>query len=144
MNLVVRMIQFQTPDYEAEKKLRSRILREPLGLSFAPDDFARERDDLHFGAFLDGELIGCLILTALSPIEMKMRQVAISPNHQGLGLGRKLVTASEVEARKRGVQKLKLAARETAIPFYLALSYDLEGEPFTEVGLPHRWMTKQL
>jgi len=37
-----------------------------------------------------------------------------------------------------------LHAREAAIPFYLRLGYELEGEPFTEVGIPHRRMVKLL
>jgi predicted GNAT family N-acyltransferase len=37
-----------------------------------------------------------------------------------------------------------LNARDTAIPFYLHLGYELVGEPFVEVGIPHRKMRKAL
>jgi predicted GNAT family N-acyltransferase len=37
-----------------------------------------------------------------------------------------------------------LHAREAAVPFYLKLGYALAGEPFEEVGIPHRAMEKTL
>ena len=144
MSLEIRMIQIETPEYEAEKKLRSRILREPLGLKFTPEDFATEKNDLHFGAYFENELVGCLILTPIPNTETKMRQVAIATDRQGMGIGRKLVQFAEDAARAQQVKRLRLKARETAIPFYLTLGYEIEGEPLTEVGLPHRWMTKNL
>jgi len=37
-----------------------------------------------------------------------------------------------------------LSARDTAIPFYERLKYNVEGEPFEEVTIPHRLMAKNL
>jgi predicted GNAT family N-acyltransferase len=37
-----------------------------------------------------------------------------------------------------------LHARATAVPFYLRLGYTVVGEPFEEVGIPHRGMEKAL
>ena len=39
---------------------------------------------------------------------------------------------------------MTLHAREAAVPFYERLGYLSEGEPFDEVGLPHRAMRKRL
>jgi predicted GNAT family N-acyltransferase len=151
MSLSIRQIQFGTSEYAAELALRERVLREPLGLTFSEADLVPDKTDFHFAAFSNGggagssgDLVGCLILSPREAGEIKMRQVAISPECQGRGVGRKLVEASEAFAREKGFQKMKLNARETAVPFYLSLGYELIGEPFTEVGIPHRLMQKSL
>jgi ribosomal protein S18 acetylase RimI-like enzyme len=52
--------------------------------------------------------------------------VAINPDHQGRGLGRRLMQASEEWVRDRGVPKIQLMVRHTnehAVAFYRALGY---------------------
>ena len=144
MEISIRQIEYGTPEYEQTITLRDEVLRKPLGLSFTKEYLEQDRDDAHFAALGAGGVLGCLILHPVSPDEMKMRQVAISPHSQGLGIGRKLVEASEVFARAKGASKILLNARETAVKFYLALGYEIVGDPFTEVGLPHRLMKKNL
>ena len=46
----------------------------------------------------------------------------------------------QMEAHLQGGSEIALHARESAVPFYLALGYGLVGEPFEEVGIPHRKM----
>ena len=97
------------------------------------------------GAFLGETLVGTLNLVVLrSPNGLKMRQVAVTSDMQGKGIGRALVEMSEDIGREAGSEFIKLHARATAVPFYLALGYLLEGEPFEEVGIPHRLMIKTL
>lgn len=55
-----------------------------------------------------------------------------------------IVLFAESVAKLRGHERLMLHARESAVPFYLRLGYEIEGEPFTEVGLTHRLMSKSL
>jgi predicted GNAT family N-acyltransferase len=55
-----------------------------------------------------------------------------------------MVEWSEKRAGELGAAKMILHARESAIPFYLRLGYRVEGEPFVEVGIPHRAMVRDL
>ena len=73
-----------------------------------------------------------------------MRQLAVRPDSQGEGIGRTLVRYSESFARDRGYQEIFLHARETAVTFYRKLDYELEGDQFTEVTIPHYYMRKNL
>lgn len=139
-----RIVVHGTPEYDATVALRFTVLREPLGLTFTPEQLAAEVSDLHCALWDRADLLACLILTPLSAGELKMRQVAVQPDQQGKGLGRILVEFSEATARERGYQDMVLNARDTAVPFYLRLGYELEGDPFTEVGIPHRKMRKRL
>jgi predicted GNAT family N-acyltransferase len=73
-----------------------------------------------------------------------MRQVAVNDKSQRSGIGSRLVAYSEEYAREHGYETMELNARQTAVPFYLRLGYEITGDPFTEVGLPHRKMQKRL
>lgn len=124
--------------------LREAVLRKPLGLRYQAEDLAAEHDQFHLAAFQGEAPIASVILQWLPDGLAKMRQMAVDPAHQRTGLGAKLVVALEAEARRRGVSGIVLHARESAVGFYLRLGYGVLGEPFTEVGLPHRRMAKAL
>lgn len=130
--------------YREEVALLDRILRQPLGLRFSAADLEEEKDDLHFGAYAEGALVGCLLLRDIGHGLVKMRQVAVDDSRQGLGVGRFLVAAAELAARERGFLEMQLNARETAVAFYLRLGYEIIEAPFSEVGIPHRKMRKIL
>ena len=140
----VRTVVFGSSEYEATIELRRTVLRRPLGLDFTPEQLALEASDVHLAVFANGGAIACLVLTPKDSTTLKRRQVAVRDDGQGKGIGRRLVEASERWAEKRGYARIILSARETAVPFYLRLGYRTEGEPFTEVGLPHRAMSKDL
>jgi len=144
MNETLCLIRVGSEEYKAELDLRNEILRKPIGLDLYSEDMSREDMDWHIGAFMDGALVGCLILTPLDSEKIKMRQVAVKEDHQGLGIGTKLVAYSEVFARERGYRRIVLAARKTALEFYAKLGHEVVGEAFLEVGILHFKMTKDI
>ena len=142
--MIIRNIEFGSTEYAQEMDLRDRILRRPLGLSFSKEELAREGNDLHFGAFSGGKLLGCLVLSPLTDVVIKMRQVAVDSNSQRAGIGKRLVKYSEEISRANGYSMIQLNARDAAVPFYLGLGYEVHGDVFEEVGIPHRKMRKHL
>jgi len=122
--------------------LRRKVLREPLGLDFSEEQLKKESNDFHLVALADGKVVGCLVLTPLNHRTVQMRQVAVEPSMQGQGVGRCLVERSEAIAREQGFWEIVLHARESAVDFYLKLGYQVRGETFIEVTIPHREMFK--
>lgn len=122
--------------------MRYRVLRQPLGLQFDEKDLAAENQQVHIGAFVGEKVVGCLILVIVDENTLKMRQVAVDPEMQRQGIGQKMVSYSELYAIEKGFCKIELHARQTAIHFYLDLAYHITGDPFLEVGIPHRKMVK--
>lgn len=143
-HLFLREIEFESDDYALSVALRNLVLRRPLGRVLTVSELAPDAVDLHLGAFNGGRLLGSLILANLTGKQIKMRQVAVDPGAQGQGVGRRLVEFSEAEARAMGGQEMVLNARETAVPFYQRLGYQVVGEKFTQVTLPHIKMMKSL
>lgn len=137
-------VKHNTPEYERIVALRRRVLREPLGLDFTPEQLAAEAGDIHLAGFEAEMPVACLILTPASAEEWKMRQVAVAPEQQGTGLGTRLVAYSEEVARAAGCRRITLHARETVVPFYERLGYEAVGDIFEEVTIPHRKMFKWL
>jgi predicted GNAT family N-acyltransferase len=136
-------IEFASPEYDEAIGLRYEILRKPLGLTYTVEQLEAEWDDFHLVVYdADYEMIGYLNLTIVDEKTLKMRQVAIAEMAQSRGIGSALVQFSEQFARGKGYEKIILHARETAIPFYQKNKYRAVGEPFEEVGIPHRKMEK--
>ncbi len=143
--MTIQEIEFATPAFDENLRLRNDILRVPLNLEFYVKDIAAEYDSLHLGAYsIEGELAGSLILKTLNEQQVKMRQVAVAEKFQKQGVGKNLVAASEKLARERSFTEMILHARETAVPFYLQQGYEQIGERFTEVNIPHFKMRKKL
>jgi hypothetical protein len=129
--------------YAQSVELRREVLRRPLGLDFSAEELSAEGDEIRCVAVRDDRVVGTLNLVR-SELAFKMRQVAVDPTSQGQGIGKRLVQFSEEVARRAHAERVVLHARETAVPFYLALGYAIVDEPFTEVGIPHRRMFKML
>jgi len=138
-----REIVYGTETYRLACLLREEVLRRPLGLTLRDEDVAGEKAQLHFGLFApDGILIGCVVAVPLSPTDVRIRQMAVSPSHQGRGLGRRLMEELEKTLKARGFRHFVLDARTSAAGFYERLGYTVVGEEFLEVTLPHVRMEK--
>ncbi len=138
-------VEFATPEYDETIHLRYKILRLPLNLDFTAEDLAKEYTDIHLAAYDEAWILrGCLVLTPKTKTVIKMRQVAVDSDVQGKGIGRSLVEKSEQLARLQGYEVMELNARDTAVPFYKKLDYEVESDMFEEVSIPHFKMKKKL
>ena len=124
--------------------LRYQILRKPLGLEFTPDELEKEKEDILIGCFEDDKLEGCCLLTKTANGVVRLRQMAVTSGLQGKGLGRVLMMFAENIARDRGFRKITMHARKNALGFYEKLGYEVVGEEFLEVTIPHFEMQKDL
>lgn len=130
--------------YASELELRFRVLREPLGHPREAVTFPFEAESLHLVAVGSSEVVGCVLFHPEGAQRGRLFQMAVTPAWQGRGLGRKLVRALEAEVSSRGFEEIHLHARATVAPFYEKLGYASYGEPFTEVGIPHRHMRRRI
>ena len=133
-----------TDDYEQALRLRETVLRVPLGLTLTKAELSDDSNCCHLGGFDDGRLIAVLLLRPLDALTVKMRQVAVHPEFQALGLGSQLVAFAESFAKERGFTQMAAHARATALAFYRKAGYKVLGDDFIEATIPHRLVTKQL
>jgi predicted GNAT family N-acyltransferase len=133
-----------SPAYEQVWQLREEVLRRPIGLSLRNENLDKDHQDVIFIAEHGGKVIGCLMLHRKSDAIIQFRQMAVYDEWQGKGVGRDLMLAAEGYCREQGYQFVVLHARKVAVGFYRSLGYIVEGDEFTEVGIPHYIMEKRL
>ena len=136
-------ILFGTPDFDEALKLRYEVLRKPLDMDFVAEDIAKEYIEHCCIATHNARIVGVIQLK-IEGDKAKMRQVAVDPSLQNQGIGQGLVDYVEKRARELGCSSIFCHARDTAVPFYLKLNYEISKEPFEEVGIMHRYMSKIL
>ena len=142
--MALKIIDHGSKDYREMVELRFQILRKPLGLTFTEEDLAAEKKDILIGCYDDDKLEACCILTETDPKTVRLRQMAVSSNLQGKGIGRVLMTFAENIARDHGYRRLTMHARKSATGFYEKSGYSVCSEEFEEVTIPHYVMEKDL
>lgn len=135
-------VAFRSPEYQQTLILRERVLRVPLGLKLSERDTVDEDRQLHFAILREGSLLACVVAKPLGSGRVKLRQMAVCPQHQGEGLGRQLLRFAEESLRHSGFQQFEMSARQTAIGFYEKLGYRTSGDYYLEQGILHIKMQK--
>lgn len=132
--------------------LRHAILRAGLPREtaiFPNDDAASSR---HFGAFVDGALVGVATIH-FSPLldqpdfdpAYQVRGMATAPEMQGRGAGGALLEACAAAAREAGAQWLWCNARTPALGFYARYGFKTQGGVFDiPTAGPHVRMLRPL
>lgn len=141
--LSFKLIQYASPEYKAAVSLREQVLWIPLGLTVNKKELATEEGHIHFGAYVDDELVATAALVPDGP-HGKMQRVAVKAEQQKQGYGAQLVQFIENEARNQGYKTIYCSAQDTAASFYTKLGYIAEGEFYLEDSIPHLVMRKLL
>jgi predicted GNAT family N-acyltransferase len=141
---ILKRIQRNDPEYGQVWALREEVLRKPLGLSLRDEDLSGEDAEITIAALQDNAVKGCVMLRPVSPEALKLRQMAVSPDCQGQGLGAALIREAEAFAKQQRFRRITLHARITAVAFYERFGYTRAGDVFSEVGIPHLLMQKHL
>ena len=111
-------------------ELRYLVLREPWNKpkSTATD----ELEATSVNAFIEdnGNVIACGRLQDNGAGVGQIRYMAVHPDYQGKGLGKRIVTTLEEEARKINILSIELQARENAVEFYKSQGYSIKETSF--------------
>lgn len=92
-----------------------------------------------------GEIAGLLVLIAFDEF-MLLDNVAVTPNAQGQGIGKRLMEYAEDFAREQGFREIRLYTHETMVEnqaIYKHFGYE-EFERRTEKGFARVYMKKNL
>ena len=111
------------------------IGREPKPMTAKYDEaVAKNRFDL---LYIDGKL-AALIETIREADHLLVENVAVSPDFQGRGLGRKLMAHAETLAREQGFGTIRLYTNQRFaenIALYRRLAYRVDREEDVKVGI---------
>jgi len=133
-------------EFEVYYDFRWRQLREPWDMPRGTERDELEDDSVHVAARLDsGEIVGVGRLHRTDQGDAQIRYMATDESLRGAGIGRAIVKYLEQVARKRGMTRIIINARENAIAFYEKLGYQIFDDSPTLIGtIKHKLMHKQL
>lgn len=129
---------------EAVRLLRTRVFVDEQGVS--PKLEKDEFDDvaIHAVAYKDGVVVGTGRLILDTPTEARIGRMAIEVSFRRSGLGSAVLAFLENEARTRGIIRIVLHAQYYVKNFYFNHGYRQRGDSFTEAGMLHIEMTKDI
>ncbi|GBL34704.1 hypothetical protein EMGBS15_02990 [Filimonas sp.] len=144
MSMEFSLISRESEYYPQVLQLRNRILRIPIGLNLFDEDLSDEENQFTVIMVKAEKVIGCILLKIINKETIKLRQMAIDEPYQRTGMGSLLIGYAENFCVLNDYFSVELNARKTAIDFYLKSGYHMVGDEFTEVGIPHVRMEKNL
>lgn len=109
-----------------------------------PEDEEWDADDLSACHFLALDQAGAALGTARLLADGRIGRMAVLFEARGRGIGAALLAAAEQEAAAQGLAEVYLSAQVQALPFYEKAGYRAYGEVFSDAGIDHLWMRKQL
>jgi len=133
-------------EFEQYYQLRWQVLRQPWGQALGSERDSLEQESFHRMIIDENNNVHAVgRLEKTSQFSGQIRFMAVSPDAQGQGLGRRIIEALEQQAKRLGITELTLNARENALPFYHKLDYTSKGFShllFDEIK--HFTMSKEL
>jgi hypothetical protein len=93
---------------------------------------------------VDKGIVACVVIRPLGNGAVKLRQMAVEPEQQGRGIGRRLLGGVEKILITDEVDRIELNARDAAVGFYERQGFRKVGDQFMEVTIPHWKMVKTL
>jgi len=110
------------------------------------DDYAVRVAESVVWVIEEGGSVDGIIVLVPKPDHLLLDNVAVAPERQGLGLGRRLLAFAEAEALRRGYREIRLYTHQTMIEnqgLYAAIGYRETGRG-TEAGYDRVFMRKRL
>ena len=110
------------------------------------DDYAARVSEDAAWVLQEGSAIAGILVLLSTPEYLLLDNIAIAPDRQGRGLGRRLLTFTESEALRRGYREIRLYTHQTMIEnqrLYALIGYEETGRG-SEAGYDRVFMRKPL
>lgn len=141
------MIEVRTPSSSEEWKayfhLRYITLREPWGQPLGSERDEQDEIAQQFALFENGELKGAGRLDKINATTSQVRYFCVGPDSERKGFGRRIMVSIEEDAKKNGIQKIILHARENTVAFYKSLGYEVVEESYLLFGEIQHWLMEK-
>ena len=133
-------------EFEAYFLLRYQVLRKPWNKPKGSEKDDMENKCIHAMAIDENNnLVGVCRLQFNSIDEAQIRYMAVAELIQGKVIGKTLINYLENKAREKGIQKIILQSRSSAVEFYIKCGYQVRGKSYLMWGeIQHFLMEKNL
>lgn len=134
------LIQSWQEASKAAFAIRHKVFIEEQGV---PEDLELDELDplaMHALAFQDSKCVGTGRLVNIGGQNGQIDRMAVLPRFRNQGFGRGILRKLMAHAQSEGMVSLILHSQVSAIPFYEKQGFQIQGNVYDEVGIPHRNM----
>ncbi|MGV2827849.1 GNAT family N-acetyltransferase [Myxosarcina sp. GI1(2024)] len=126
------------------KEIRTKVFQEEQGVSAELEFDGLDIAATQLLAYLDNRPVGTARIRCIAAKTVKIERLAILPTARRQGIGTKLTLVALELARDRKYKTAIVHAQEYIKGLYEDLGFVSTGHNFTEAGIPHVKMIKQL
>lgn len=123
--------------------LRERVFCGEQGVSLEADRDGRDPESVHVVAIAGERVVGTCRLLFQGPLA-RLGRLVVEPELRGRGLARAILREADRVAVDAGAGRIALHAQTYALSLYREQGYAERGARFTEEGIEHVAMEKEL
>ena len=141
-------LQIETVRYQDEiaaiKHIRTTVFQKEQGVSADLEFDGLDESSMHLLAYSNGEAVGTARIREIDGDTVKIERLAVLSSARNKGIGKQLMrSALEAIAQQHKSQAI-VHAQEYVADLYRQLGFEPIGERFSEAGIAHVKMVKQL
>lgn len=123
--------------------IRQQVFHQEQSIDPVVDMDGEDETAEHFIAYWQQQPVGIARLRAYGDgTQVKIERVAVLQDFRKQGIGKAITAAALDHAHHQGFTSALLYAQAPSASFYEQFGFQRQGEPFTQVGIPHIAMVK--
>ncbi|MEL6930788.1 MAG: GNAT family N-acetyltransferase [Cyanobacteria bacterium J06600_6] len=145
MNSRLRIETLRYQDQTAEiKEIRTQVFQYEQGISADLEFDGLDADAVHLLAYLNKNAVATARIRAIANNCAKIERLAVLSKYRHQGIGTQLMQSALSAIAKQGKRSAVVHAQTYIASLYTSLGFELVGEEFSEAGINHVKMIKQL
>ena len=140
-------LQIETVKYQdkiaAIKHIRTQVFQKEQGVSPELEFDGLDADAIQFLVYLNGKAVATARIREIDADTVKIERLAVLPEYRKQGIGKQLMESALSVSRLDKSQAI-VHAQEYIASLYQQLGFEVVGERFSEAGIDHVKMVKQL
>ncbi len=146
--IMINSLRIKTVKYQDEivaiRQIRIKVFQEEQGVLIELEFDGLDEQAVHFLAYLNGKAIGTARIREIDPDTVKIERLAVLPEARKQGIARQLMKTALKVISQQNKSLVIVHAQEYIARLYQQLGFEIVGEKFSEAGIVHVKMLKQL
>lgn len=141
-------LQIETVRYQDEiaaiKHIRTTVFQKEQGVSADLEFDGLDEGSIHLLAYLNGKAVGTARIREIDGDTAKIERLAVLSSARNKGIGKQLMQSALDTISQQHKSQAIVHAQEYIANLYRQLGFEIVGERFSEAGIAHVKMVKQL
>ena len=141
-------LQIETVKYQDEvdaiATIRTQVFQKEQGVSAELEFDGLDADAIQLLAYLNGKAVATARIREMDANTVKIERLAVLPEYRKQGIGKQLMESALSVISNLDKSKAIVHAQEYVASLYQQLGFEVVGERFSEAGIAHVKMVKQL